>query len=87
MHIIEAEQRLRNLWHTLGSRLDLSLDELSDIEAMSDNPDQCTARLIDKWKRKNKRDSWDTLATALDDIGLNDLAHRVGNHIKIQKQS
>lgn len=87
MCIIEAEQRLKTMWHILGSRLNLSLDELSDIEAMSNNPDQCTVRLIDKWKRKNKRDSWDTLATALDDIGLKELSHRIGNHIKTQKQS
>ncbi|XP_019858472.1 PREDICTED: uncharacterized protein LOC109586708 isoform X2 [Amphimedon queenslandica] len=86
IRIIEAEQRLNTLWHALGSRLNLSVDELSEIEAMSNNPDQCTARLIDRWKRKNKRDdSWDTLAAALDDIGFNELARRVGNLIKTQK--
>uniref|UniRef100_A0A1X7U9J8 Death domain-containing protein n=1 Tax=Amphimedon queenslandica TaxID=400682 RepID=A0A1X7U9J8_AMPQE len=87
IRIIEAEQRLKTLWRTLGSRLNLSLDELSDIEVMSNNPDQYPARLIDTWERKDKSDSWDRLETALDDIGFNELACRVGNLIQKQRQN
>ncbi|XP_019854550.1 PREDICTED: uncharacterized protein LOC109583576 isoform X1 [Amphimedon queenslandica] len=87
IHIITSENFLKEKWYTFGYHLKLETDLLNEIETTCTNPNQCTRRVILHWRGINKPESgtdgytsWEPVATALTQVGLNNLARKIKRH-------
>lgn len=72
--------RLRFLddWYNLGLQLDIPKDKLREIEdSHPDKPTRCKEETLDYWLKRGENSSWETLATAVADMGHLDIAIQI----------
>ena len=88
LHVIIKENHLKEKWFQFGYELDLTVDQLHDIETKYHESLRCTREVLYLWRVNNSKEPLDPLVNALCKIGLIDMAVHIKYHfINPEQQS